>query len=365
MSLFDRSERATPGALIEARRRIGWEDSRSSLVDWYRKTGRSLPWREDLAPYRVWVSEIMLQQTTVATVVGYFDRFMSRFPDVGSLAAAPVEQVLKSWEGLGYYQRARNLQKAAREIVGRGGFPENLETWMALPGVGRSTAGAICSIALGLETPILDANVRRVQRRFLHAMDPGSPDERLLWESSTRFVLGAGDPGSVNQALMEVGATICLPRSPRCAGCPFSLYCLTATLGLPDALPARKKASRPLRIRTVLLPPGRKSVWLLKNEGGRLMEGLWDFLSRPGPPDSLPEGPGWSGRRLGTVEHVYSHFREEVHVFEVDPGGSGGLSEEMSRASTVSLPDSARYPLTGVARKILAFLSELDREENR
>jgi A/G-specific adenine glycosylase len=365
MSLFDRSAGITLAALIEARRRIDWEGARSSLLEWYRQTGRSLPWRKDLTPYRVWVSEIMLQQTTVATVLGYFDRFMTRFPDVGSLAAAPVERVLKSWEGLGYYQRARNLHNAARVIVDRGGFPADLEAWMELPGVGRSTAGAICSIAFALKTPILDANVRRVQRRFLHAMDPGSSDEGLLWESSTRFVLGAGDPGPVNQALMEVGATICLPRSPRCADCPFSLYCLTATLGLPDALPARKKASRPLRIRTALVPPGRKSVWLLKNEGGRLMEGLWDFLSRPGPPDSLPEGPGWSGRHLGTVEHVYSHFREEVHIFEIEPGSPGGCSEDASRASTVSLDDSAGYPLTGVARKILSFLSDLARGENR
>lgn len=349
----------------DARRKIDWEGARSSLLDWYARVGRKLPWRENLTPYRVWISEIMLQQTTVSAVTGYFIRFAALFPDVETLASASEGEVLKAWEGLGYYQRARNLHKAAQAIVRRGGFPDDLEGWMALPGVGRSTAGAICSIALGLETPILDANVRRVQRRFLHAMDPGPSEEGVLWESSERFVRGAEDPGSVNQALMEVGATICLSRQARCTDCPFSGHCVTAIHGLPDALPSRKRSDRPLRVRTALVSPGATTVRLQRNEGGRLMEGLWDVLSHPGPPGDLPEGTGRSGRILGRVEHVYSHFREEVHIFELGFGDDPADLVDASRAVEVSLHESDRYPLTGVARKILSLLATLGRREIR
>lgn len=365
MSLFDRSDADAIDTVLDARQRIDWAGARTALLDWYARVGRKLPWREDLTPYRVWISEIMLQQTTVAAVEGYFVRFTALFPNVEALASASEGEILKAWEGLGYYQRARNLHKAAQAIVRKGGFPADTEGWMALPGVGRSTAGAICSISLGLETPILDANVRRVQRRFLHAMDPGTPGDAVLWDSSERFVRGAGDPGSVNQALMEVGATICLSRLARCTDCPLSGHCVTAVHGLPDALPARKRPDRPVRIRTALVSLGATSIRLRKNEGGRLMEGLWDVLSLPGPPGDLPERIGRSGRNLGTVEHVYSHFREEVHIFELGFGVDPADLVDASRAVEVPLHESDRYPLTGVARKILSLLASLGRREAR
>lgn len=349
MSLFDRMGRgASPAALESFRSGMDWFSARNALVAWYGENARRLPWREDRTPYRVWVSEIMLQQTTVPTVLGFFDRFMGVFPDVARLAGAPLEQVLKQWEGLGYYQRARNLHRAAGMVVERGGFPKDPEGWMSLPGVGRSTAGAICSIASGQATPILDANVRRVQRRFLQAMGGQKEEEPLLWESSLRFVQETEDPGTVNQALMELGARVCLPKAPRCTACPVSLFCLTAVTGASAELPSSRPAERPTRVRTAIVPGDGSQLCLVQGTGRRLLQGLWDLLSSEGEPS-----PDW--QRLGRVEHLYTHFREEVHVVCVDPS----VAEALAQGHPVRWlsPVLAReLPMTGVARKILSLL---------
>lgn len=349
MSLFDRTGLAwSPEAIHSARIGLDWESARNALMDWYRENARRLPWRENRTPYRVWVSEIMLQQTTVPTVLGFFDRFLAVFPDVSTLARAPIEQVLKQWEGLGYYQRARNLHRAAGIVSVQGKFPENLEGWMALPGIGRSTAGAICSIALGQAEPILDANVRRVQRRFLQEMDGQDKSAALLWESSLRFVLGSEDPGMVNQALMELGARVCLQKSPICTRCPLSLICLTAVTGGSKDLPVSSPVERPTRIRTAIIPGDGSRLCLVQGTGRRLLQGLWDFLSLDGEP--VPE---WS--KIARVDHVYTHFREEVHVVRVEMS----LAHEIAQDFPVRWlsPEQVReLPLTGVARKILSFL---------
>ncbi|WP_051613750.1 A/G-specific adenine glycosylase [Leptospirillum ferriphilum] len=322
------------------------ERLRDDLLVWYKEVSRSLPWRINRTPYRVWVSEIMLQQTTVRAVLGYFERFLERFPDVDSLAEAPVEDVLKLWEGLGYYQRARNLHKAAR-IIASGGFPETVEGWMNLPGVGRSTAGAVCSIALGQETPILDANVRRVLGR-LRGISPGdavreSPD---LWELSKAFVTEASDPGEVNQALMEIGAVVCLTRKPLCTVCPWSLDC--ASCGAPEEIlnPPRKKKEKQIRIRTALIPSDESGYFLVQGRD-RLLEGLWDVFSVSGP-------PGEGQMPFGKVLHEYSHFREEVFLVREE---RSLLEAALGETSSLWLAKGEESPvaLTGVARKILRF----------
>ena len=311
-----------------------------------------MPWRVNRTPYRVWVSEIMLQQTTVRAVLGYFERFLRRFPDVGSLSEAPVEDVLKLWEGLGYYQRARNLHRAAR-IIASEGFPETVEGWVKLPGIGRSTAGAVCSIALGQETPILDANVRRVLGRLLgfSSMD-ARRDSFRLWELSTAFVTGADDPGEVNQALMEIGAVVCLPRKPRCTVCPFSKDC--SSCGAPEDIlnPPREKKEKPIRRRTALVPSDESGHFLVQGQD-RLLEGLWDVFSVPGPPEE-------ARKPFGKILHEYSHFREEVFLVREE---RSVLEAALGKTPFHWLPkgESSPVALTGVARKVLLFGASLEK----
>ena len=197
------------------------------LLPWYDAHRRALPWREEVSPYRTWVSEIMLQQTRVAAVIPYFQRFMEAFPTAGALAAADTEHLMKLWEGLGYYSRARNLQKAAQQMVQRGNFPDTYEDIMALPGIGDYTAGAILSIAFGQSVPAVDGNVLRVASRIT-----GSEENILEAKTRSRFralmaaVMPDQRPGAFNQALMDLGATVCLPNGePLCAECPARSFC--------------------------------------------------------------------------------------------------------------------------------------------
>ncbi len=342
----------TPGDLAHGRETFDWELARCRLADWYRDVARPLPWRKPVSPYRVWISEIMLQQTTVSTVLGYFDRFLARFPSVEVLAEAPLEDLLKIWEGLGYYQRARNLHRAARAIVLAGGFPETRDGWLQLPGIGPSTAGAIASIAFGKREAILDANVRRVNRRLFHLMDPGGENKTSLeplWTVSRMFVGGTGPPGDINQALMDLGATVCTIRNPDCSHCPLGVLCLTNRSGLDVTLPGRPAPPRRQKKRRVFVGPPGTDLFLEQRTGERLLEGLWDF---PGGPSGQREGP--VARLLGKVSHVYTHFEEEVEIVEVE---ESFLSESFGAATR--FPDLSRVrtvPLTGVAKKILRFL---------
>lgn len=222
-------EREPPVEVPPPPRRDRVRRLRARLLAWYRANRRDLPWRGSDDPYAIWVSEIMLQQTQVATVIPYFERFIERFPDVRRLAAAELDDVLAAWSGLGYYRRARSLHAGALAVVERhdGRIPDSLEALLALPGVGRYTAGAIASIAFDRPAPILDGNVRRVLSR-LFAIDAStlsrSEEERKLWSLAERFADGPA-PGDVNQALMELGALICTPSAPACGDCPWSRSC--------------------------------------------------------------------------------------------------------------------------------------------
>lgn len=258
-----------------------------ALLTWFRSGHRDLPWRKERDPYAIWVSEIMLQQTRTETVKGYFSRFMASFPTVTALAKAPLDDVLSHWSGLGYYSRARNLHKAAQQILTLfdGQFPHDPEAIAALPGIGPYTAGAIRSIALGQAAPILDGNVIRVlSRLFLLDERPDSAGgKRLYWSLAESLLPKAtldkqpNDPGDLNQALMELGATVCLPRRPICLTCPLATHCEVRQRGNPEDYPPAKpqKVSPTVRMVTLLLRCDENVLLLRRPELG-LWGGLWE-----------------------------------------------------------------------------------------
>jgi A/G-specific adenine glycosylase len=262
---------------------------RRRLQRWYRKHQRDLPWRLSNDPYAVWVSEIMLQQTRVATVVPYYASFLKRFPNVRTLAAAKEETVLAAWSGLGYYRRARQLHKAARVLLEEheGRLPETLEELLRLPGIGRYTAGAIASIAFDVRAPILDGNVKRVLAR-LHGLK--NPTERNLWSLAGSFADGP-HPGEINQALMELGALVCHAKAPECTRCPWKNDCKAHAQGIEESCPA--PVARPTTVRVDVV-----TLWIVR--GGRLLlqrraasaplRGSWDVpgfeTNGASPPDA-------------------------------------------------------------------------------
>jgi len=247
------------------------------LLGWYDRHARQLPWRESPDPYRVWVSEIMLQQTRVDTVIPYFERWLRLFPDVRTLAAAPSESVLKAWEGLGYYRRARNMHLAAQRIVEQydGEFPADIDALRKLPGVGEYTAGAIASIAFGARVPAVDGNVRRVLCRLFDLPDPGMAELRSLATS----LVPEDRPGDFNQAMMELGATVCTPRGPRCAACPVAPACLARARGTQAERPgaAARAAIPEFDVACAILLAGNDTVLLVRRPEDGLLGGLWAF----------------------------------------------------------------------------------------
>jgi A/G-specific adenine glycosylase len=297
------------------------------LVQWQRQAGRSgLPWQDTRDPYRIWLSEIMLQQTQVTTVIPYYLRFLERFPDVAALAEAPLDDVLSAWSGLGYYTRARCLHRAARQIVEQHGgrFPEAFDAVLALPGIGRSTAGAICAFAFGQRHPILDGNVKRVLAR--HAGIEGWPGEpavlAALWtESAARLPPAQAtegrhpDIGTYTQALMDLGAGPCARSRPRCGECPVAADCAARIAGQAGSIPA----PRPRRE----VPRRSTPVWLLLDEErGILLErrppsGIWGGLwSLPESLDAVSEArirdSAGALQPLPAVEHAFTHFRLRI-----------------------------------------------------
>ena len=297
----------------------------TALLLWYDRAGRhDLPWQADPSPYRVWVSEIMLQQTQVATVIPYFRRFMARFPDVEALAAASLDEVLHHWSGLGYYARARNLHEAARVVTARygGRFPASLAQVCELPGVGRSTAGAILALAHGQRHAILDGNVKRVLARR-HAV-PGWPGatavERRLWALAERHT-PAVRVRDYTQAIMDLGATICRRSRPACGDCPVAADCEARRLGRQAEFPApRPRRSRPLRHARMLLLSDPDGALLLEQ---RPPQGVWGGLWCP--PELGDESPvEWGLRALGTriepdeplapIRHGFTHFELEIEA---------------------------------------------------
>jgi A/G-specific adenine glycosylase len=256
-----------------------------SLLAWYRRHRRALPWRASHDPYRIWVAEIMLQQTRIAAVLPYYEKFLEKFPDVASLARAPQPEVLRLWSGLGYYSRARNLQAAAREIVAQHGreFPRTLEAALALPGIGRYTAAAVLSIAYDVPLAVLDGNVARVLARlFALRGDLRAPSR---WRQLTNIadqLLAHSAPGDWNEALMELGETICTPQKPRCHECPIALHCLARVRNLTEKIPAprRKPKTVHVRIAAAILSDPEGRTLLVRDPGahdGVLFSRMWQF----------------------------------------------------------------------------------------
>jgi A/G-specific adenine glycosylase len=297
---------------------------RRKLLGFYDRSHRDLPWRRTEDPYRIWISEVMLQQTRVEAVIPYYERWLARFPTVQALAEAPPDDVLKAWEGLGYYSRARNLQRAARivaeELDGR--LPREPDALRALPGVGEYTAGAVASIAYDVRVPAVDGNVRRVLARLL---DEPTPSAALLRRTAAALV-PARRAGDFNQALMELGATLCTPTNPACARCPIARHCLARTRGTQAERPTpRPRAAVPtFDLATALVLDARGRVLLVRRPDGGLLAGLWSFPAadldgsdvesavRAAADAGVPVEP--DGVALGVVEHVFSHRREIYHV---------------------------------------------------
>lgn len=299
------------------------------LLDWYDVHRRILPWRaapgDHADPYEVWLSEIMLQQTTVVTVKGYFDRFLERWPTVQDLAAADLDEVLTEWAGLGYYARARNLHKCARLVAERGGFPEMEEELLALPGIGRYTAAAIASIAFDRPATVVDGNVERVISR-LRAIEIPLPDSKPVIYDCAETLTPQNRPGDFAQAMMDLGATVCTPKSPKCLLCPWQDACAARAAGLELELPRKKpKKPRPTRIGTVFWlerdnGQGREVLLRRRPEKG-LLGGMMEVPSSPWDEngdqgEAVTHAPVYVGWQPvdDTVRHIFTHFVLELNV---------------------------------------------------
>ncbi len=286
-----------------------------AIVAWQRRHGRhDLPWQRGRDPYRVWLSEVMLQQTQVATVVGYYERFVARFPDVQTLAAASTDEVLAHWSGLGYYRRAQHLHLAARQVVAQHGgrFPRDSATLATLPGVGRSTAAAIAVFSRAERSAILDGNVKRVLTRvFGFGRDlAGAANERALWELAESLVPERGI-ATYTQGLMDLGAQVCVQRQPHCAQCPVAGHCVARREGRPEAYPVRARRLRRGERHSRLLWLERAGrVWLVQRPPAGVWAGLWAMpeFDQPGQLDALcARWPG-QGESLPTLKHALTHF---------------------------------------------------------
>ncbi len=334
------------------------------LLSWYQQFGRhDLPWQQDITPYRVWVSEIMLQQTQVTTVIPYFERFISRFPTVNELAQAPLDDVLHHWTGLGYYARARNLHKAAQIICTdhQGKLPETVETLASLPGIGRSTAGAIISISHNRHAPILDGNVKRVLARFAEIDGwPGhSKPLKQLWELAEQLTPET-DCAQYTQAIMDLGATLCTRSSPNCTACPVQAHCKACANNTQALYPNPKpKTNKPTRQTCMLL--------ILNGDGHVLLErrppqgvwgGLWSLPEIP-TPESADE---WlashlkttgQSRQLEPFRHTFTHYHLMIQPLTVQLDKSPLNTMEPERYLWYNLHQPAQIGLAAPVRKLL------------
>ncbi len=285
------------------------------LLEWYRDNARRLPWRDDPTPYHVWVSEVMLQQTRVAAVLDYYNRFMAEVPDVHALAALPEERLMKLWQGLGYYSRARNLQAAARQIMEKhgGAFPSDYRAVRALKGVGDYTAGAICSIAFGQPVPAVDGNVLRVVARITgDEGDITTPAMKSKVAAALAPIIPLDAPGTFTQAMMELGATVCLPNgAPLCDRCPAQAFCVARREGRTGELPVKvKKKARRVEERTVWLIFYEGKVALRRRPAKGLLAGLWEYPNELG---GGPLPPEWGIEALSDeygcqAKHIFTHI---------------------------------------------------------
>lgn len=331
------------------------------LLDWYDEHARTLPWRAPPGaappdPYRVWLSEIMLQQTTVAAVIPYFEKFTARWPDVAALAAASDEELMAGWAGLGYYARARNLLSCARAVVTeRGGtFPDTAVDLQELPGIGPYTAAAIAAIAFGEAVPVVDTNVERVVAR-LFAIDRPLPGAKAEIRSATGMLTPAERPGDFAQAMMDLGATVCTVRAPACLVCPLSADCAAHATGREEELPVRPaKKARPHRTGTAWWIERDGAVLLVTRPRGGMLGGMAalpdDGWNARGDGDGIPPDGCEAGEELGVVAHVFTHFSLELRVRRATGTGPDGETRwhPIDRLDEAGLPTLFRKAVTMV-----------------
>jgi A/G-specific adenine glycosylase len=341
----------------------------AQLIAWYRAHHRRLPWRESTDPYKIWISEVMLQQTTVGAVLPYFERWMRLFPDLPSLARAPLQKILRAWQGLGYYQRARNLHRAARILVRRHGgrIPNDEQTLGGLPGFGPYTTAAVLSLAFGQPLPVIEANARRVLMRVVGLTGEASARHDRALREYLQGVFPDKTPGLFNQAIMELGALVCRSRSPQCLLCPVPAYCRAAREGNQEATPRPRKRTTQ-RIEAVVAVIEHEGRFLIqKRPAPGLFAGLWEF---PGGKiqqgESLEEALHREVREevgahvrnirfLTTVNHAYTKFRVTLHVFLAE------LKKALPRSGPdrrwVTLSNIRRYPMPSGSVQIVNVLT--------
>ena len=344
------------------------------LLAWYDKEKRDLPWRNTKDPYRIWVSEIMLQQTQVKTVIPYYERWIRTLPTIENLSNAPEQKVLKLWEGLGYYSRAKNLKKASQIICKEMNkeLPKTVKALQKLPGIGRYTAGAISSIAFGLKAPVLDGNIKRVLSRLFCINENGttSASEKILWQKSEDLVPDRR-PGDFNQALMELGATICTPNSPLCQQCPLQNKCeafLKVTVGLFPPL-KKKISSKKIEVSAGIIIKNNK-VYIQQRKKNALMGGLWEF---PGGKREKGESPEECLEReikeemgvtinilkkIMTIKHTYTQFRVTLHAFTCELQSKQIRPTECQQWKWVSLSNLKKYPFPAANVKIVKHITQ-------
>ncbi len=341
------------------------------LLRWFSRRRRDLPWRRRRSLYRIWVSEVMLQQTRVETVVPYYRRFLKRFPTLRALSAAPLQEVLKAWEGLGYYSRARNLLRAARIVVERHGgrVPAGEAEFRSLPGVGEYIAAAVLSIGAGAALPVVDGNVLRVVCRWRgFAGDVRLPATRRRVRAFLEGIIPAAAPGRFNEALMELGALVCLPRSPRCPACPLRSGCYARGRGRTGSLPVKgRKKPVPEHEVALAVIARRGRVYIQQRPEEGHLGGLWEFPGgkcRPGerPGDAVVRecreelgAEVLALRELAVVRHAYSHFRVRLHVFACRP--LRGRFRPSRPHAWVRAHDLGAYPFPAANHRFLPLVA--------
>lgn len=350
---------------------INIQQFREDLLNWFIAEQRSLPWRQDQDPYKVWVSEIMLQQTKVDTVIPYFNRFIEQFPSVEALSEAEEEKVLKAWEGLGYYSRARNLHSAVKEVKEKYGgvVPNTPEEISTLRGVGPYTAGAILSIAYGVPEPAVDGNVMRVLSRILSIWDDiAKQKSRKIFEEAVRTLISHDNPSYFNQALMELGALICTPTSPSCLLCPVRDHCQAFHEGTQTELPVKtkNKKQRSLNLAAVILTDKEGKILIHKRPSEGLLANLWEFpnieivQTIQSEKEQLKEqmltlygAKVEVGNLITRIEHVFSHLTWNINVYI---GKLLELEEENDRLKRVNETQIEPYPFPVSHQKMLKFV---------
>jgi A/G-specific adenine glycosylase len=344
------------------------------LLEWYRRSHRQMPWRGHPDPYAVWISEAMLQQTRVETVIPYFQRWMTLFPSINSLAAASEQEVLNAWEGLGYYSRVRNLRKAAIEICEKysGSLPQTVEELVTLPGIGEYTAAAIASIAFGQNEAVLDGNVKRVLARVFNLQAPANSaaGEKVFWQLA-RDLVPAVSAGDYNQAVMDLGAVVCTPRAPNCPECPLADLCEAKKSGLQAALPVRlEKPPIPHYLVCAAVITKGDTLLIARRPSKGLLGGMWEFPGGKVEPGEthhhalqreIDEELGCKvavGVMIGIYKHAYTHFRVTLHAYRCDIISGEPKALDASEIRWVTPAELKRFPMGKIDRMISKDLNK-------